>query len=142
MSYPCPPFGGIITLNPALEVVPIPVLVRLARTPQTQAGRPGKNCIDPWVYPCPPSVTNTSETFPKESTVIAFLLIHLPESEHCKRCRDWLIVRTLIINNHNFDLSIYSVRLVATVSPCLPQFSGTGMYSIESNLTISDGLIV
>ena len=71
MSCPCPPLGGIMTLKLALDVVPIPVLVRLARTPpDSEPGAPGKNCIDPWVYPSPPSVTNTSETFPKESTVI------------------------------------------------------------------------
>ena len=60
-----------MTLKPAIDVVPIPVLVRLARTPpDSEPGAPGKNCIDPWVYPSPPSVTNTSDTFPKESIVI------------------------------------------------------------------------
>ena len=71
MSYPCPPLGGMITLKLEIDVVPIPVLVRLARTPpDSLPGAPGKNCSDPRVYPSPPSVTNTSETFPKESIVI------------------------------------------------------------------------
>ena len=74
MSYPWPPFGGIITLNWATDVVPIPVLVKLARGPPLSLpGAPGKNLMDPWVYPVPPSVTNTSDTFPKESTVIVAL---------------------------------------------------------------------
>ena len=40
-----------------------------------------------------------------------------------KRCRDWLIVRTSIVNNHNFDFSIYGISLCCnSLALCTPVF--------------------